>query len=121
MLMANDDTTLSMLLEGHLTREALDSAIVSIEPRLSVERPAVLVVDALRMTSYDGTARERFVEFAKQHRAAIKQFVILTERRLWRVVISAMSLASGMPMVVYPSREEYSQARADEPNVRDRP
>lgn len=104
-------TTHDIFLEGHLTREALDRAFAAFEDRLSADDPAVLVVDALSMTGYDAAARERFVEFASMHRHALAKIVILTERRLWRVVISAMSLASGMPMQVFGSRGEYGRAR----------
>lgn len=99
-------------LSGHLSRESLDAAIGQIEDQLSMFDPCHLVVDALEMTGYTGEARQRFVDFAREHGDALGRISILTTKPLWRVVISAMSLASGKTMRPYASHEELAQAEA---------
>jgi len=99
-----------MRLPERLTATSLAQSIAGILPELDPGEPVLLVVDALDIASYTAEAREDFVEFARRHTNSIERFAILTDRSLWRVVISAMSLASGMSMHAYPSRVELNRA-----------
>ncbi|HJL16939.1 MAG TPA: STAS/SEC14 domain-containing protein [Sandaracinaceae bacterium LLY-WYZ-13_1] len=92
-------------LTGHLTCEALDAALAGVEPR----PPMVLVVDCRAMTGYDAEARRRFVEWHREHRDRIAAVAVVTEKRLWHMIVSAMSLASGQRMRAFDAMD---QARA---------
>ncbi len=89
-----------MKLQGHLSREALDAALPS------VSGPCALLVDARAMTGYDLAARTRFVEWNTEHRERIRRVAIVTDKIVWRTVISAMSLASRQPMKAFADAEE---------------
>lgn len=107
-------------LVDHLTRDSLLATVDTIGDDLKKAQPVHLVVDALAMTSYTSEARETFVQFARRQSDRIARFSILTDRALWRVVISAMSLASGVPMKAYASRAEFHRslrAKLDEPRA----
>ena len=43
-------------------------------------------------------ARERFVEWNRQHRARLRAVAVVTENRMYHMVISAMAMASGQRM-----------------------
>ncbi len=107
--------TVEITLVDRLTQQSLSAALAAIEDELHRGDRVHLVVDALAMTSYTTEARELFVQFARRESGRIARFSILTDRSLWRVVISAMSLASGVPMHAYPSRAEFHRSlRADD-------
>ena len=50
------------------------------------------------MSGYDPAARELFVEWNGRWRSSIQRVAIVTERRLWTMVITAMGLASRQSM-----------------------
>jgi hypothetical protein len=64
-----------------------------------------MLVNALALTDYDSAARRRFVEFNSSRRDRVERVAILTDNRLWVMVIAAMSLASGQKMKAFPTRE----------------
>ena len=85
----------TLRLEGHLTAESLDAAFAALA--LPSGRTP-LVVDCRAMTGYDAAARERFVDWNRAHRERLTRVAVLTDNRLWHMVISAMAMASGQPM-----------------------
>lgn len=92
-------------LRGHLTEEALGSSLARIEPALLAERTG-LVIDASQMTGYDDAARSLFVAWNARYRSRIARVAIVTDKVLWRVVISAMGLASRQEMKPFTSLSE---------------
>lgn len=88
-------------LEGHLTLESLELALAS----LSVSQLRPLLVDCTKMDSYEAAARERFVEWHREHRAVISGVAVVTDNRLWHMIVSAMSLASGQKMRAFADAE----------------
>ena len=94
--------TQTIVLTGHLTVEALARALATVDARES----SVLLVDAAGMTGYDNAARDRFVAWNAEARDRIKAVAIVTDRALWRVVITAMSLASRQRMQAFATRPE---------------
>ena len=81
-------------LEGHLTLESLELSLAL----LSVSPGRPLLVDCTKMESYDSEARERFVGWHREHRAMISAVAVVTDKSLWHMIVSAMSLASGQKM-----------------------
>lgn len=96
---------LSVRLEGHLTREKLRDALATVTPSARSAGPAVLLLlDCSQMISYDLDARHAFVEWLRDVRPA--KVAILTDRALWRMVISGMSLAAGVPLQAFSAQPD---------------
>lgn len=86
-------------LRGHLTRAELDRSLALLEPALELAQDKVLVlIDCREMTGYDLDARHAFVEWNGKWRIKIERVAIVTTNRVYHVVITAMSLASGQAM-----------------------
>ncbi len=97
---------LEIRLTGHLTAPDLEAAFARLAPRLRAATTTYgLVVDCAEMTGYDAEARERFVEWNRAHHAQIARIAIVTQNRLWHMVISAMSLATSQPMRPFDDRD----------------
>ncbi len=94
--------TLSVRLEGHLTRDQLKDALARVTPALGSDEPLRLLVDCSEMVGYDLDARHAFVEWLREHTPG--RVAILTDRALWRMVISSMSLASSVPLRPFADR-----------------
>jgi hypothetical protein len=90
-------------LVGHLTSAQLNTTLGSV--KLSDDTDALLV-DCLTMTGYDNEARETFVAWNREHKERLQHVAVVTERPLWRMVISAMSLASGQQLRGFATRDE---------------
>jgi hypothetical protein len=85
-------------LRGTLTVGTLTKALRDVEPGLRVGSPIGVVVDALQMTGYEAAAREQFVSWHHQRRECISRVAVVTENRLWHMVVRAMSFAARVPM-----------------------
>jgi len=95
-----------LVLEGHLSEAALAAGLEPITRRLRGTADAIdLLVDCQRMTGYDAGARSHFVRWNQQHRARVGRVAIVTDNRLWRMVIAAMSLASSREMRAFATPE----------------
>lgn len=79
-----------------MTRESLDAALSRAEPKL--KDGAAMIVECLAMTGYDSEARARFVDWHRDHRGKIRAVAVVTDNRLWHMVVSVMSLASSQRM-----------------------
>jgi hypothetical protein len=90
---------------GHLTEASLATSLAALEPRLGGEWTPVLF-DCRKMTDYDLAARHAFVRWHAAHRDKISRVAIVTENRLWWMVIHAMSLASGQAMKGFATVDE---------------
>lgn len=88
---------LTVTLRGHLTADALRAELTRVEPTMKSERTG-LIVDARQMTSYDDAARDLFVDWNSRNRSRIARVAIVTDKLLWRMVISAMGLAARQEM-----------------------
>jgi hypothetical protein len=85
-------------LSGHLTAQALAAALAPVTMYVEAGRRVLLLVDCRTMTGYDAEARALFVSWNKAHRHRVDRVAIVTDNRLWHMVISAMSLASRQEM-----------------------
>jgi hypothetical protein len=92
-------------LSGHLTEESLGASLAGLEPSLRRTRVPILI-DCRKMTDYDLAARHAFVRWNATHRDRVARVAIVTDNRLWWMVIHAMSLASGQEMKGFAQREE---------------
>jgi len=88
-------------LEGILSAAGLAQALGAVD--LSSDR---MLVDVLEMTDYQPEARELFVDWHKRHRGELSKVAIVTSNGFWRVVVSAMALASGQHMKAFDARPE---------------
>jgi hypothetical protein len=90
-------------LVDHLTEPALRAALSPTVALLGVGGPRLLLlVDCRRMTGYDADARALFVSWNTAHRHRIDRVAIVTDNRLWHMVIAAMSLATRQEMRPFP-------------------
>ncbi|MCC6666440.1 MAG: hypothetical protein IT375_21990 [Polyangiaceae bacterium] len=89
-------------LDGHLTREVLAARLAAAFTAIvaSPEPPAVLV-DCRGMSGYDIDARSEFVDWNRKVKDRIVAVAVLTENRLWHVVVASMGLASGQTMKAF--------------------
>ena len=83
-------------LRGHLTALVLETALASVEATATG-----LLVDATDMTDYDAGAREAFVAWNERMRSRIARVAVITQKPLWRMVISAMGVASRQKMKAF--------------------
>jgi hypothetical protein len=90
------DEIVRVELVGHLTAEKLKVALAKAEA--SPAAKIALLVDCLTMTGYDGEARALFVGWHKGMQRRVTRTAIVLNQPFWRIVISAMSLASSAPM-----------------------
>lgn len=65
-----------------------------------------LLFDATEMTGYDSDTRSRFVEFNRRAREQLCRVAVVTDNALWRMVVSAMAVASGQQMRGFASAPE---------------
>ena len=86
-------------LEGVLSAVRLAQALGAVD--MSSDR---MLVDVLDMTDYEAGARELFVDWHKRHRGELRKVAIVTSNAFWRVVVSAMALASGQHMKAFDAR-----------------
>jgi hypothetical protein len=86
-------------LRGQLTAQTLRAALQPVHERLDRDDTKIgLVVDARAMTGYERAARDLFIHWNAENRPRIARVAIVTDRMSWRMVIAAMSLASGQAM-----------------------
>jgi len=85
-------------LVDHLTVPALRVALGPATQLLRAGPRLLLLVDCLAMTGYDADARAQFVSWNAAHRPRIERVAIVTDNRLWHMVISAMGLAARQEM-----------------------
>jgi len=99
-----------MHLTGHLTEDSLTDALELVLSELQrVTTHCGLLVDCSMMTGYDPAARSLFVSWNKLNRNRFYGIAIVTKNKLWHMVISSMSLASGQKMKAFASGEEASE------------
>jgi hypothetical protein len=82
-------------LTGHLTEAALTQQLGKVRETdlLSVYKPG-LIVDCRAMTGYDAQARELFTVWNARHRHRLMAVAVITENRLWHMILATMSMAS---------------------------
>ncbi|NOY91371.1 MAG: STAS/SEC14 domain-containing protein [Deltaproteobacteria bacterium] len=67
-----------------------------------------MIVDCASMDDYDADARALFVDWHREHRKQFGSVAVITDKRLWHMLVSAMSLASGQRMRAF---NDLAQAR----------
>lgn len=93
---------IQITLKGHLANSQLRQALDTAEAKLKRSgAPRGLVVDCSQMTGYNMAARTTFVEWNKKWRGTISRVAIVTDKRLWHMVISVMAKASGQQMKAF--------------------
>lgn len=90
-------------LQGHLTEAGLRSALAT--ATAGAVAPFPVLVDCLEMTSYDVAARHAFVEWNQAHKERVTSVAVVTDRSMWKIVVSAMAIASGQSMRAFDSRD----------------
>lgn len=88
-----------MKLVGHLTSAALEETLTKVETEVAL--CAGMLVDCSKMTGYDADARAYFVAWHRRKAEGIEGVAVVTRKPLWRLVISAMALASGQRMKAF--------------------
>ncbi|HSQ66738.1 MAG TPA: STAS/SEC14 domain-containing protein [Polyangiaceae bacterium] len=88
-------------LRGNLTALVLESALSAVDSSATA-----VLVDALEMTDYDAEARTAFVAWNERTRDRIQRVAVVTEKPLWRMVISAMGVASRQKMRAFASTSD---------------
>ena len=102
--MTTPDEIVRIDLVGHLTAEKLKLALTKAEAATAPK--IALLVDCLAMTGYDGEARSLFVGWHKGMQRRVTRTAIVLNQPFWRIVISAMSLASSAPMHAFDTHQE---------------
>jgi SpoIIAA-like len=96
---------LDVSLRGHLTQERLQGALLEADRALDASSSSVrLIVDCREMSGYDTEARDFFVAWNTRMRARIAKLAVVTERKMWHLVVSGMALASGQRMKAFDDR-----------------
>jgi hypothetical protein len=85
----------------HLTGETLARAIGSIGDDLGTAR--TIIFDALGMKDYTPEARNTFIDIVRDL-APGTRVAVVTDRPMWRIVISAMALAAAREIRVFTAR-----------------
>lgn len=82
-------------LTGHLTEAALTLQLGKVRESdlLSIYKPG-LIVDCRAMTGYDAQARELFTAWNARHRHRLVAVAVITENRLWHMILATMSMVS---------------------------
>ena len=94
----SERVTVRVTLHGHLTKEQLERALGAAE---HVKGTIGLLVDCLEMKSYDTEARAYFVDWHKKMQPHIEKTAVVLNQPVWRIVVSAMGLASNIPMTAF--------------------
>lgn len=90
--------TLQVILEGKLTVDSLRSKLEPVSAQLAAGSQAAMIVDVRGMQGYTTDARTFFVDWNRSHKRQLRCVAIVTDNVVWRMVIRAMSLASGQQM-----------------------
>ena len=86
-----------MKLVGHLDVAQLKVAIAKAD-ELLVGDDLRLLVDCAEMGDYDKDARELFTSWNAETRSRISKVAIVTDRKLWHMIVHAMAFASRQVM-----------------------
>ena len=89
--------------EGHLTRAALDAGLEAVDARLAKEAPVNLLVDARKMVGYDSDARALFVEWNRSRKGKVSKVAFVTDSARWQMVVHTMAVVSGQVMEPFSS------------------
>ncbi len=93
-------------LAEHLTLEKVRLALDEAERTILVANQADVLVECRAMVGYDLDARGAFVEWNARMRARIAHLAVLTDRPMWRLVVSGMALASRQNMRAFANRPD---------------
>lgn len=91
-------------LSGHLSEPVLVAELNRADHELlGVRHPPILVVNCLTMSGYDSAARGLFISWNSRQKRKFLCVAIITENKLWHMVVSSMALASGQKMKAFSS------------------
>jgi len=82
-----------------LTATDLRAALANVAPSAKS-----ILIDATEMTDYEREARDAFVEWSRS-RPNMKRIAIVVNKPMWRMVISAMGIASRRDMRAFDTPE----------------
>lgn len=89
-------------LRGYLSKESFRQAVERARQSGHInDESSCLIVNSLDMTDYDREARAAFVEWIYQRRNALKCVAVVTQQKMWRMVIHAMGLASSVKIQAF--------------------
>jgi hypothetical protein len=100
--------THKITLTGHLTNDTLlrELAIATEVLEMQPERPLGLLFDVLQMTGYDQEIRTSYIEWHRRHHRRLGRVAVVTTSSLWRVVVSAVGLATRGQVRTFPTVEQ---------------
>lgn len=98
----DEEVVFEIKLRGTLDVKQLEKQLAHVERSFNAQSEArPLIVDCLDMTGYESAARRYFVEWNAKHRGSVSRLAIVLSNPLWKMVVSAMSLASGQVMKAF--------------------
>jgi hypothetical protein len=77
---------------GYLTAETFGDELERVSAGLHGDSVALLF-DILRMTGYEPPVRDLYIGWHAKHKAEIAKVAVVTDRSIWRMVVSAVGLA----------------------------
>jgi hypothetical protein len=87
---------------GHLTVAKLESELDRIDGHGEIG----LLVDCSNMTGYDADARRGFMEWHRSAAAQVQRSAVVTDRRMWQMIVAAMAGASRIPLKAFSTHAE---------------
>jgi hypothetical protein len=91
-------------LAGHLSESALVAELNRADHELlGLQQAPILLVNCLTMTGYDSAARGLFISWNSRQKKKFLCVAIITENKLWHMLVSSMALASGQKMRAFHS------------------
>lgn len=91
-------------LSGRLVGPDLEEQLQGVEHGC----PRVLF-DCREMTGFDDRAKARFVAWHADRRRELQRVAVVISNPIWRMVISAMAIGSGVPMRPFSERDAAEQ------------
>lgn len=89
-----------------LTVASLDAALAGLAPRIAAQQSFSLLVDATVLTGYDADARDSFSKWTRTHRQLVAAVAVVTRNPMYRMVVSAMAVATDQRMAAFAELNE---------------
>lgn len=97
---------------GHLTVAKLESELGRIHEHGEAGEIGLLV-DCSNMTGYDADARRGFMDWHRSAAAQVQRSAVVTDRRMWQMIVAAMAGASRIPLKAFSTHAEAREWLSD--------
>ena len=91
-------------LEGHLTRAQLGAKLATVEQSAGQD-PIRLLIDCSKMNGYEPDARREFTQWHGSGRVALDRSAVVTTRKMWHVMVTAMAGVVRKPLRAFEDRD----------------